>query len=291
MFTRNHSYHLNGSILISVTILLGLLFILGSTLLRLSLIDSQITWNLKNNLKAYYYAVSGIEMALGVLETNPGYRGAFLHDFEKGFVDVSIEEHVGQSQDEWLKIVSTGKNNNARETVYLKFKTIPSTPDNARCSAALGWIDFNSGEMLKSALTQDNIDVSVHSALLNGVYARECSDGYVYRARSIYFEGNPSIIIENSSLELVAEAIVFRGSIILSGQESSLHVRGISDNGIRVQFVKPVKDQHSTVLAEAGTYVFPSHFFFLNGIINDINDYRVFPIIPETKRWGQHFSH
>ena len=291
MFIRTNDHHLNGSILISVIILLGLLFTLGSALLRLSLIDSQIAVNLENNLKAYYYAVSGVEMAQGVLQINPGYRGAFSHDMAKGSVKVSVEQYAEQSQDEWIKIVSTGKKSNARETVYLQFKTVPSTPANALCAASLGWIESDSGEMLIDAAAQDNHDVYIHSAF-DDVYARENSEEYAYFARSIYFEGDPSMIIENCTVKLIAEAIVFRGRIILSGQNACLRLRSVDDNGVRVQFLEPVKDQQSTIIVKPGMYQIPGFYSFTidTTMYDEINQYQIFPKVPDTKRWGQQLS-
>lgn len=284
---------MRGSILITVIVLLSVLFVLGSALMKFSLTDLQIALNYENNLKAYNYAVSGVEIALGVLQADHDFLGEFSHDIDKGKAEVALEHFPGQNQDEWLRIVSTGTKNGARETLFLQFKIVPSTPGEALSAASLGWIEKENGEMQTDTAAQNDSSVFVRSDLSNGeIFALKCSELYSFSARSIYFEGDPSLYIEGCKVELAAETIVFRGNVVLSGEDACLHLKGPGYDEVRVQFLGPVKDHHSVILVEPGTYQIPGQYSVTpSSNMDDLKSYQVFPKIPGTTHWGQGYGY
>ncbi|GEM_PF-2688029 len=272
-----------GSALITVLILFSVMLVLGGALLQLSLIDSRITVKHEKNLTAYYYALSGVELALGVLKQAPAFQDGFSRDMEQGKTDVTVEHIAGENRGQWVKIHAAGNRGHVQESLFLQFKTVPSTPADALDAVSLEWIDADSGELLMDAAEQDDGAVAVYES----AQAAHCCAHYAYRAPQVFFENVPSLFIEDCSVELSAETLVFRGEVILSGLDARLHLRGSGPEGIRVQFLQPVRNEQGAELVEAGTYVFSEEIVLEASTgVHDLQHKRTLSIIPGTKRWG-----
>lgn len=272
-----------GSVLITVLILLSLMLVLGGALLQLSLIDSRITLNHEKNITAYYYALSGVELAMGVLKQAPSFQDGFSREMEQGKVDVAVEYFAGEDRGQWVKIHVTGISGYVQESMFLQFKTVPSTPGDALDAASLGWIDADSGELLMDAAELASGTVAIHESAL----AVNCSGHYAYRAPQVFFESNSSLYLESCSVELSADTLVFRGDVVLSGGDAQLQLRGFGPEGLRVQFLQPVQNDQGVDLVEAGTYYFSEEFVLEASTgLHDLEEKRILSIIPGTKRWG-----
>ncbi len=273
-----------GSILIAVLILLSVLFLLGSSLLRSSLIDTRIAMNHLQNLRAYNYALSGVEMALGILQEDPNFRGEFARVIEEGKVEVTVEHLMGQEGAEWLKVSSAGTVKNLLESIFLQFKIVPATPAEALPAAELGWIDEESGEMQQDAAAAPDSSVKFSTETV----APLSQAGYEFLARDLYFEADPALQLEDCRVELAAESLVFRGMIILEGENACLCLRGPGAEEVRVQFLAAVKDQHYSILVEPGTYLLSAPYQLTPDTqTTDLEGKRIFPMLAETKLWGK----
>ncbi len=272
-----------GSALITVLILFSIMLVLGGALLQLSLVDSRITVNHEKNLSAYYGALSGVELALGVLKQAPAFQGGFSRELEQGKTDVTVEHIAGENRGQWVKIHAAGIRGHVQESLFLQFKAVPSTPADAQDAASLEWIDADSGELLMDAAGQDDGTVAIYES----AQAAHCCAHYTYRSPQVIFENVPSLYIEDCSVELSAETLVFRGDVILSGANARLHLRGSGSEGVRVQFLQPVRNEQGAVLVEAGTYVVSEEIVLDTSTgVYDLQHKRTLSIIPGTKHWG-----
>ena len=272
-----------GSVLITVLILLSLMLVLGGTLLQLSLIDSRITLNHEKNITAYYYALSGVELAKGVLKQAPSFQDGFSREMGEGKVNVEVEYFAGEDRDQWVEIHATGISGCVQESLFLQFKTVPSTPGDALDAASLGWIDAENGELLSDAAALDSGAVAIHENAL----AVHSGGHYAYQAPHVFFESNSSLYLEGCSVELSADTLVFRGDVVLSGADAQLQLRGFGPEGLRVQFLQPVQNDQGVDLVAAGTYHFSEEFVLEASTgLHDLEEMRILSIIPGTKRWG-----
>ncbi len=250
--------------------------------------DWQIAVNQEDNLTAYYCAVSGIDMALGIMQQDPEYRGSFSFALEQGDIEVSVENLSGMGGGNWVKISSSGTGHKARERLFLQFQTVLPTPGQAFSGADLGWFDQESGVLSVDAVEQNDSDVFIRSSFCgNTVFAPQDESPYLFSAKSIFFEGDPSVVVEGALVELRAETLIFRGSVILSGEDAGLYLQPAGSQGVWVQFLGPVGSTCSSVLIEPGTYFICEQVSITpTASMSEWSQYRVIPKVPGSKLWG-----
>jgi hypothetical protein len=82
----------NGMALVLVLVFTGLLLTIGSALLTFAFNEKQISIYQTQDIRQYYLAEAGIEIALAALNENPYYRDPFSAELGEGMFRITFEE-------------------------------------------------------------------------------------------------------------------------------------------------------------------------------------------------------
>lgn len=273
-----------GYVLIYVVLICTALMIMGSFLLDLHNTDLKIAVNLRDSLRTYYLAAAGIEIGLGVLlKHDPFYCGNNDISFAGENINISVEALEQENGGRQVKIISLCKTGIIEEQVSVQFQSFPENAGGLDGSI-LGWYDEESGEIIRGIHNAEGI-VIVGSSNVSPLLLRssnEAGNSTVFSAEQVFFTSQPVSLVVEEELDIIAEAAVFMGSVLVCAPQGSLHFLHPSGGPVRVYLREEVSTFAGLVL-KPGVYSFPDGFrITTDSSLQETLCHRVLPVVPGT---------